>query len=101
MLGLLLLNGVRAWAQVRRVTATRVPLPPVFAGEAATVRVTARNTGGRPATVRVTAQAGEAAARWLLYRLPAGAEVACDERVMFPRRGRFRGPPVVVSSGFP
>jgi len=101
MLGLLVLNGARAWAHVRRVTATRLPLPPVFAGETANVRVTVRNTGRRPATVGVSARAGESAVRWLLYRLPGGAEVVCDERMTFPHRGLFRGSPLVVGSGFP
>jgi uncharacterized protein (DUF58 family) len=101
MAALLVLNGLVAWAQVRRVTARRVPLPPVFAGEQAALAVTVRNSGRRQATVGVTVQAGETAGRWLLYRLRGGAEAACSERRTFPRRGRFRGAPLLVWSGFP
>src|SRR5439155_20182453 len=77
MAALLVLNGLLAWAHVRRVTAGRVPLPPVFAGEQASLRVGVRNTGRRPATVGVTLPAGQTAARWLLYRLRGGSEAAC------------------------
>ena len=101
MAGLLVINGVLAWAQVRRVAAARVPLPPVFAGEQAVLRVAVRNVGRRRATAGVVVEAAGAAARWLLYRLRGGVEVVCAEPRAFPRRGRFRSPPLLVWSGFP
>jgi uncharacterized protein (DUF58 family) len=98
---LLVLNGLLAWSQVRRVVAVRLPLPPVFAGEQASLGVTVRNSGRRVATVGITVEVGETAARWLLYRLRGGAESVCTESRSFPRRGRFRGSPLLVWSGFP
>lgn len=101
MAALLVLNGLLAWSHVRRVEAERAPLPPVFAGEEAPLRATVRNSGARPATIGVTVEAGGTAARWLLYRLKGGATAECVERRAFPKRGRFRGPPLLVWSGFP
>jgi uncharacterized protein (DUF58 family) len=101
MAALLVINGLRAWVQVRRVTAERAPLPPVFAGEEVPLRVSVRNTGRRAATVGVNVEAGEIAARWVVYRLAGGAEVACTEQRLFPRRGRLRGSPLLVWSGYP
>jgi uncharacterized protein (DUF58 family) len=101
MVVILVLNGVLAWLHVRRVTAERAPLPPLFAGEPVPLRATARNTGSRAATVGVAIEAGDVAARWLLYRLKRGASAECIERRSFPRRGRYRSPPLLVWSGFP
>jgi uncharacterized protein (DUF58 family) len=101
MATLLFLNGLLAWAQVRRVTAGRGLVLPVFAGEDAVSRVTVRNSGTWPATVGVVDRAGEAVGSWLLYRVPAGGEVVCSARWSFTCRGRYRGPPLLVWSGFP
>lgn len=101
MAALLVLNGVLAWAHVRRVAAERTPLLPVFVGEEAPLRATVGNVGTRPATVGVTVEAGGVGVQWLLYRLQGGATAACGERRSFPRRGRFRSPPLLVGSGFP
>lgn len=98
---LLVLNGVLARSHARRVSATRSPLPPLFAGETGRAVVTVKNTGRAAATVGVTDQIGDTANTWILHRLAPGGELACTEARAFPRRGRFRGPPLLVWSGFP
>lgn len=101
MAALLVINGLLAWAHVRRVAAARHAVPPVFAGEPTSLRATVRNPGPRPATVGVNLPFGDAAARWLLYRLGGGTEATVSQPRAFPRRGRLRGGPLVVWSGFP
>ncbi|MDB5312612.1 MAG: hypothetical protein JWO38_6814 [Gemmataceae bacterium] len=96
MAALLVLNGVLARLHVRRVTATRSPLQPVFAGEKVRVRVTVRNAGRRAATVGVV----DHGVTWYLDRLPAGAGVECAAWQVFTRRGRVGAKPLVWS-GFP
>ncbi|HUR52961.1 MAG TPA: DUF58 domain-containing protein [Gemmataceae bacterium] len=98
---LLFLNGALARSHARRARATRTPLPPLFAGEIGRAVVTVKNTTGGTATVGVTDQFGDAANTWVLHRLAPGGELTCAEQRAFPRRGRFRGPPLLVWSGFP
>jgi uncharacterized protein (DUF58 family) len=100
MFGLLLLNGVLARAQVRRVRVAREPAAPVYAGEDAAVRVTATNTGSRAATVSVEDRAGGEPVGWLVNRLAPGASATCRARRTFRSRGRHADAPV-VSSAFP
>lgn len=100
MFAALLINGILARAQARRVTAAREPMPPAFAGEKVTVRVTATNTAARPATVTVEDWTGDDAPHWLLHDLPPGGSAPCLALRTFPARGRFPGP-VRVSSAAP
>ena len=100
MLGLLAVNGLLAWLQVRRASARRLPLPPVHAGESARLRVCVRNAATRRTTVTIV-ENGELAAEWFVERLPGGSEVECTERKVFPIRGRFGRNPPVIASGFP
>lgn len=101
MAALILLNGLLARANARRVTATREPLPPVHAGESAVVGLVAANAGRRPATATVTDRGGGEPVSWLVHRLPPGSAAPCPTRRTFPARGRFPAAPVRVSSGFP
>lgn len=100
MFALLILNGLLARAHARRVIATRGAMPPAFAGEEVTVRVSAHNTGTRPATATVRDDAGEDGPTWLLRDLPPGASVLCLARRVLSTRGRFTSP-VVTRSAFP
>lgn len=97
MAGLLVLNGVLARLHVRRVTASRPPLPPVYAGEQGRSRVQVRNHSARAATVNVLDQGTE----WYLDRIAPGEEIDCPEDRSFPDRGRVKLPAPVVWSGFP
>lgn len=98
---LLVINGLLARVQVRRVTVSREPTPPVFAGEEATLRVNVANTGSRPATVSVESRVGDDATGWLVLKLSPGTAVFCTTRRGFPLRGVFPTPPARVSSSFP
>jgi uncharacterized protein (DUF58 family) len=100
MLLLLIVNGFLAWLAVRRTTARRITIPPVFAGERAECGLTVTNASSRPVTVMAEDRAGEGANTFLVYRLPAGQTLACTAWRAFPARGRFGGP-VTVTSGFP
>jgi uncharacterized protein (DUF58 family) len=100
MATLLFFNGLLAWMQVRRVKVTRTPTPPVTAGEASSVHLTATNPARRTATVVVEKHAGDVATSWLISRLPGGASASCSTQLRFPKRGRFPSS-LRVSSGFP
>ena len=100
MVCLLLLNGLLAWLAVRRTTARRIAIHPVFAGERAECGVVVTNGSARPVTVTTEDRTGEGANSFLVYRLPAGAALACTAWREFPARGRFGGP-VTLLSGFP
>jgi uncharacterized protein (DUF58 family) len=100
MVALLVLNGLLAWLAVRRSTAARVPLPPIFAGEQADCAVRVTNGSARTVTVAVEDRAGDRSNTFLVYRLPGGQSMACAAARVFPNRGRFAGP-VAISSGFP
>lgn len=100
MSALLGMNAVLARRQVRRVTATRAPGPPVFAGEDARVLVRLRNVRSGPATVGVAESPGADGAAWFVDGLPAGGELDCERRRVFRTRGRYGAPPR-IHSGFP
>ena len=100
MVVLVILNGALAWLAVRRATARRVAIPPVFAGESADCGVVVTNGSSRPITVAVEEKAGPKSNTFLIYRLPAGQTQSCAAARVFPNRGRFSGP-VALSSGFP
>jgi uncharacterized protein (DUF58 family) len=100
MAALLILNGVLARMQVRRVAAARTASLPVYAGESATVRVTATNTGRGRATVSVADRAGATAIGWLVHRLPPGHMVSCAAPRVFTTRGVHKSS-LRVSSEFP
>lgn len=98
---LLVVNGLLAQAQVRRVRLKREPLSPVFAEEDVTVRVTAENVGTRSATVTFENRLGNDVAGWLVLRLPPGGNTVCTARRRFSVRGVYPVPPLAVQSGFP
>ncbi len=100
MVVLLILNGLLAWLAVRRASASRIPIPPVFAGERAECGVKVTNNSRRAITVSVSDRAGQDSNTFLVYRLPAGQTLACNASREFPNRGRFSGP-VTLLSGFP
>lgn len=100
MIVLVVLNGALAWLAVRRATARRVSVPPMFAGESAECGVVVTNGSALPITVAVEERAGPKSNTFLIYRLPAGQAQSCAAARVFPNRGRFSGP-VALSSGFP
>jgi len=101
MFMLLLLNGFLARLQARRVSVSREPSPPLYAGEDATMRVVVANTGSFPATTTVVDRSGDGEpTSWLVHRLPVGEAVTCAARRMFSKRGKHITP-IRVESAFP
>lgn len=97
MAGLLVLNGVLARLHVRRVTACRLPLLPVYAGEQVRSRMQVRNLSARAATVNVL----DPGTDWHIERIAPGEAIDCPKDRSFPNRGRVKLPAPVVWSGFP
>lgn len=95
---LLVLNAALARRAVRRASAARVPLPPVFAGERAECGVTVRNDSPFPVTVTAEDRAGATANTFFVYRLPAGGALTCTAAKEFPARGRVRAPVALTSA---
>jgi uncharacterized protein (DUF58 family) len=100
MVMLMIINGVMAWRAVRRTTAQRLSIHPVFAGEWAECGVRVTNESRSPVTVTVADQAEPHSNTFLVYRLPAGQSLTCTAAREFPHRGRFHGP-VSIVSGYP
>ena len=100
MATLLVVNGFLARAHVRRITATRRPIPPVFAGEETRIEVTVKNAGTGDATFGVSDSAGPAGG-WFLYQLRAGSDTLCSTTRTFPTRGRFVGEQPGIWSSYP
>lgn len=97
---LIVLNGVLARRQVRRVRVAGLASRPVFVGEETRVAVAIRNTGSGPASVGILDPAVGPPGGWHVAALPPGARAECAESRSFPNRGRFVSEPRVWS-GFP
>ena len=97
---LLVLNGLLAWNAVRKSTARRLSLPPVFAGERVECGLTVTSSAAYPITLTAEDRAGPGANSFLVYRLPPGHALPCTAWRTFPTRGRYGGP-VTLTSGFP
>jgi uncharacterized protein (DUF58 family) len=97
MTALLILNGLLAWLQVRRVEVVPLPYSPVHAREATRVGVRVRNSGTRPTTAGVSNPPGD----WFLDRFPPAADVNCSALRSFPTRGRYTPASPTVWSAFP
>jgi len=100
MLSLLVLNGVVAILNVRRVRVVQERRGPFYAGEEATISLSVTNVARRSATVVVDdTVAGEVSA-WLIHDLPANGTVSCFSQRFFANRGRFSAL-ARVSSAYP
>jgi uncharacterized protein (DUF58 family) len=97
MAALLVINGVLARWQARRVRTNRVPLPPVFAGETVRAGVVAKNDGSRPAMISIL----DGFAQWNVASLAAGDAAELMDLRSYPSRGRFTTPAIQVASAFP
>ncbi|HEY3788904.1 MAG TPA: DUF58 domain-containing protein [Urbifossiella sp.] len=97
MMALLVLNGFLARRQVLRIHAKRVPLPPVFAGEAVRTTVELHNAATTLASVILE----EGSVVWNVVGLPGDGTIECTDLRRFGRRGRRSAPPIVVASASP
>jgi uncharacterized protein (DUF58 family) len=101
MFGVVIVNAVLAWGQVRYVTARRRLAAPAFSGEVFTVAADVTSRHGRPVSVQVRHGAGRAATWWFVPQLrPGETRRAVAERVA-RRRGRYPLPPLHVQCGDP
>jgi uncharacterized protein (DUF58 family) len=94
------LFGLNAWLarrQLRGLTASRTPTPPVYAGEPVRVALRLRNDG--PGSVTAGVRGGELAG--LFENLPPGAEVERGEVRPFPTRGVIGSEPPRAWSEYP
>jgi len=100
MFVLLVVNGILARRQGRRVAVRHEPTLPVFTHEDTLARVSVTNTSRRPATVTVENRVGDQLLIWLVQGLPGNASAPCVAHRSFPQRGRF-ATQVRWLSGFP
>lgn len=102
MVGLLVVNGVLARLQARRVAVTPAPpAPPAYAGEEARVEVHVVNTSARPAAAITLASPDVSGGGWAFERLlPGTGAAAAGPRVRLGR-GRHRLRRSVLASSYP
>jgi uncharacterized protein (DUF58 family) len=101
LLALLGVNMWLAWRTARRLTATRQPTQPIYAGEEATVTADVTNHSRRPVTALITDQAADNRSAWLFAPLPAGQTQPIAARWILPTRGRHAVGPLTVEAGYP
>ncbi|VTR93486.1 Uncharacterized protein OS=Blastopirellula marina DSM 3645 GN=DSM3645_05365 PE=4 SV=1: DUF58 [Gemmata massiliana] len=98
MIALVVLNGVLARINVRRASARRLAVGPLFAGERSEYGVRVTNLGRRAVTVAVEDRSRAGTTNFLAYRVRGAKTLDCTASRAFPMRGRFGGPVVLVSS---
>jgi uncharacterized protein (DUF58 family) len=101
MIGLVILNGWQGRRCARRVRATRRPPGLPFAGEVVPIAAEIRNAASRPVTVEVSASNPGNTVRWFAPDLKAGEFRRLTAEGLYPARGRFPLPSLVVTSEYP
>ncbi len=101
LLALLVVNLLMAWRMVLRVSATRTPPPPKFAGETSTVIGEIRNSSTDRAVVTVRESVGGFPRTWFVSTLPGGGAVEFAGPIQFAHRGRYPVPAMEAASGYP
>ncbi len=89
MLSVLVLNGIVALLNVRRVRVVQERRGPFYAGEDSLLRLSVTNASSRSATVIVDDTIVGEVSAWLIHDLPANGTVSCFSRRVFANRGRF------------
>lgn len=100
-LALQVANAVAAWWMACKITATRTPPPPLFAGETATVIGRVVNRSRSRAIVNVREAGVKLPRSWFLPALPAGDEAEFTGLIDYRTRGRHKLPPIEAVSGYP
>ncbi|MBP3956114.1 DUF58 domain-containing protein [Gemmata sp. G18] len=98
MIALVVLNGILARINVRRASAKRLAVGPLFAGERSEYGVRVTNHATRAMTVSVEDRSTAGTTNFLAYRVPAARSLDCTASRAFPTRGRFGGPVALLSS---
>jgi uncharacterized protein (DUF58 family) len=94
---LLIINGILARMQVRRIVISPLRHSPIFAREPTRIGIRARNISPLPSTITICV----IDQTWFLERLESGREVECSALRDFPKRGRYPISDIVVWSGYP
>jgi uncharacterized protein (DUF58 family) len=96
------LNAVAAGRGLRKLRGRQHFEEPVFAGAPCPVEVRLANPGKAARTgVRVETAGPEHELGWFAHRLAARGEAVFRATAVLPRRGRYPGGPLHVSSGYP
>jgi uncharacterized protein (DUF58 family) len=102
LLAVVAVNWIAAKRQVRRLTASRRWLGPIFAGSEAHWEVEVGNGRALPASGFRVIDAGPSHRQeWFVTRLPGGEQLRVPAAVTLPRRGRYHLDPLVAASLFP
>ena len=101
LLALLLVNLIMAWRMMMKVSATRTPPPPKFAGETSALLGTITNHSADRAVVSVREASGDFPRTWFVSSLPGGESMEFTGPIQFPNRGRYPVPALEAASGYP
>lgn len=101
LLALLVVNLFMAWRMVLKVSATRIPPPPKFAGETSSLLGTITNHSADRAVVSVREAAGSFPRSWFVSSLPGGESMEFAGPIQYPNRGRYPVPGLEAASGYP
>lgn len=101
LLALLVVNAAMAWRMLLKVSATRTPPPPKFAGETSAAVGTITNRSSDRAVVSVREATGGFPRTWFVASLPGGESVEFTGPVQFLTRGRHQLPDLEAASGYP
>ncbi len=91
MMAMVVINGIQARRNARRIKANRLPILPIYAGEAATLVVAIHNVGRHPVTAVVEDRTATPYLSWFLVRLPSRASTTGTARRVFSQRGSYSG----------
>ena len=101
LLALLAVNLRLAWRASSRLSVSRKPVPPAFAGELVALTAEIRNDAAHPITTLVTARSADNRTAWMFAPLAAKDQRTITARWTFSRRGRHVLGPIVVDSSYP
>jgi uncharacterized protein (DUF58 family) len=93
-------SSLHAWANLRGLELTAEPFPAVFEGEPLVVPILLRSSVGRR-HFGVCLSADGAPESFLVDEVPAGEGARGELLLPTPRRGRFEGLEIEISSSFP
>jgi uncharacterized protein (DUF58 family) len=101
LLALLVVNVCMAWRMLMKITATRTPPPPKFAGETSALVGTITNRSADRAVVSVREAKRDFPRTWFVSSLPGGESIEFTGPIQFTTRGRYPVTALEAASGYP
>jgi len=101
LLALLAVNLRLAWRASARLSVSRRPVPPAFAGELVALTAEIRNDASHPITTLVTTASAGNRTAWMFAPLAATDQRTITARWTFEKRGRHPLGSIVVDSSYP